>query len=122
MKLSRETCSGSELSSYTSEICLAAQLLTLKSNTDPEMCVSWHCEKAVPKYDDWEEIVESGKAELAKIMKGSGTGDLGRYKIRDGRTLDWNHELEVLAFYRPCLEVMKRYKQVAPKTKRLTPD
>lgn len=66
--------------------------------------------------------MESGKAELTKIMNGSRTGDLRRYETRDDRTLDWIRELKVLAFYRPCLEVMKRYKQVASKTKKMASD
>lgn len=68
-------------------------------------------------YDNWEEIVASGKADFSKYMNGSRTGNLKRYTARDGRTLDWVHELEVLAFCRPCLEVMKRYKQAAPRSR-----
>ena len=82
------------------------------------MCVSWRCKQAVPKYDNWEEIVASGKADLAKFMDGSRTGDLQRYNNADGRSLDWVFELEVLAFCRPCLEAMRPYKQVAPRAKR----
>lgn len=72
----------------------------------------WHCVKAVPKYDNWEAIVESGKADLVKVLRGSRTdGLLQRYTARDGRTLDWEHELEVLAFCKPCLKLMMRHKE-----------
>ncbi|KAF6218515.1 hypothetical protein HO133_005864 [Letharia lupina] len=29
----------------------------------------WHCRKAVPKYDNWEEILVSGKAVLTKLLE-----------------------------------------------------
>ena len=74
----------------------------------------WHCRKAVPKYENWEEILVAGKTALTKVMQGSRSeGLLQRYITGDGRTLDWVHELQALAFCKPCLKVMMRHKEAA---------
>lgn len=79
----------------------------------------WHCLKAVPKYDNWEEILVSGKADLMKLLGGSRTeGTLQRYLTADGRVLTWVHELQVLAFCKPCLELMLRHKEAALRLRR----
>ncbi|CAD6567017.1 MAG: hypothetical protein ASARMPRED_000465 [Alectoria sarmentosa] len=79
----------------------------------------WHCLKAVPKYDKWEEILESGKADLKKLLGGSKTeGRLQRYLTTDGRVLEWVYELPVLGFCKPCLELMMRHKEAASKLRR----
>ena len=71
----------------------------------------WHCQKAVSKYENWEEIIASGKVALAKVLEDSkARGVPKRYKTANGRTLEWSRELQVLAFCKPCLEQMMRYK------------
>lgn len=54
----------------------------------------WHCKKAVPKYDNWEATLASGKAALTKLLEGSRTEDhhRERYITGDGRVLLWPHE------------------------------
>lgn len=78
----------------------------------------WHCRRAVPKYDRWEEILESGKASLAELLDGSMTeGLLQEYKTGDGRSLKWSQELQVLAFCKRCLGLMTHYKEAAPRSR-----
>ncbi len=73
----------------------------------------WHCKRAVPKYNNWEEILTSGKAGLMEALGGSRTdGILLRYKNPDGRTLDWIYELQALAFCKPCLQQMMRFRKL----------
>lgn len=72
----------------------------------------WHCRKAVPKYENWEEVLASGKADLTMVLEGYRTeGIRQRYIAGDGRTLDWAPELQLLAFCKPCLELMMRHKK-----------
>lgn len=79
----------------------------------------WHCRNAVPKYDNWEEVLASGKADLTKLLGGSRTeGRLQKYMTSDGRVLEWVHELQVLAFCKPCLELMVRHKEAALRLRR----
>lgn len=79
----------------------------------------WHCREAVPKYENWEEILASGKADLTKLLEGSRTeGQLQRYIAADGRVFQWAHELQVLAFCKPCLELMMRHKEAAARLRR----
>ena len=71
----------------------------------------WHCMKAVPKYEYWEEILASGKADLINVLEGYGTeGVRQRYLAGDGRMLDSAHDLRILAFCKGCLELMMRHK------------
>ena len=76
----------------------------------------WHCRKAVPKYDNWEVTLASGKAALTKLLEGSRTEDhhRERYITGDGRVLLWPHELQALAICKPCLGLMMRHKEAAP--------
>ena len=79
----------------------------------------WHCKKAVPKYNNWEETLASEKDDLMKLLGGSRTeGLLQRYIAPDGRSLDWIHQLDVLAFCKPCLELMLHHKDAASRLRR----
>ena len=79
----------------------------------------WHCKKAVPKYNNWEETLASGKDDLMNLLGGSRTeGLLQRYIAPDGRSLDWIHQLDVLAFCKPCLELMLHHKEAASRLRR----
>lgn len=73
----------------------------------------WHCRRAVPKYECWEDIIASGKVALAKVLEGSRARGLPKaYNTADGRTLEWSQELQALAFCKPCLGQMMRHKEV----------
>ncbi len=89
-----------------------------------EECIPcWHCKKAIPKYNGWEETLVSGKAELTKILEGSRTGGhLARYATADGRTLDWSREIRSLAFCKPCLDRMMHHKEAALWLRQSLPD
>ncbi len=89
-----------------------------------EECIPcWHCRKAVPKYNRWGETLASGKAALTKLLEGSKTeGHPERYFTADGRTLDWAHELQALAFCKPCLARMMHHKEAALSLRQSLPD
>ena len=72
----------------------------------------WHCRQAVPKFDDWERYLRSGKAALTELMHNARTeGSPKMYTTYDGRTLESDQELQALAFCKPCLKRMRRYER-----------
>ena len=82
----------------------------------------WLCKNAVPEYENWQDVMALGKAALTEILDGSGDEGLPqRYTTGDGRVLTWPYELQVLAFCKPCLELMLRRKEEAWRLKRSCP-
>lgn len=76
----------------------------------------WHCRKAVPKYDNWEEILVSGKAVLTKLLEETTPeGDPITYMTSDRRKLVSVHELPALALCKPCLRLMMRHRAAGPR-------
>ena len=81
----------------------------------------WLCKNAVPEYENWQDVMASGKAALTKILDASWNGGRPqRYKTGDGRFLEWPNELQVLAFCKQCLKLMLRHKE-AWRLERLCP-
>ena len=79
----------------------------------------WHCRKAVPKYQNWEQNMAKGKASLAKFLPDlRSEGRHQGYITADRRTLNWSHELHALAFCGPCLDLMLRHREASPSLRR----
>ena len=72
----------------------------------------WVCKNAVPQYENWQDVMASGKAVLTKILEGFRNEGLPQiYKTGDGRFLEGSNELRVLAFCKQCLDLMLHHKE-----------